>query len=123
MTMLNTEIAYNEIRELDGNEMPRITGGTFTPNTYRKAGYHMVGISTSYHFFDKDEFTFMGRSISYDQANDIVKLANRVMDVMNTGVRGANKVNTTDAAFIRAFNSQLNLKYGIQWDGVPGYDY
>ena len=116
MTMLNTETAYNEIRELDGNEMSRITGGTFTPNTYRKAGYHMVGISTSYHFFDKDEFTFMGRSISYDQANDIVKLANRVMDVMNTGVRGANKVN----AFIRAFNSQLYLEYGFVWDGKPG---
>ena len=53
----------------------------------------------------------------------IVKIANQVLDAMNTGAKGANKVNTTDAAFIRGFNSQLYLEYGMVWDGVPGSDF
>ena len=122
MTMIHTENAM-EIMELNGDEMSLASGGTFTPNTYRKGGYQSVGISTSYHFFDKDEFMFMGKPISYEQANNIVKTANRVLDAMNTGMQGANKVNTSDAAFIRAFNSQLYLEYGIAWDGKPGHDF
>lgn len=122
MTVMNTENTMNR-RELSPEETAMVAAGTFTPNTYRKSGYQSVGISTSYHFFDKDEFMFMGRSISCDQANSIVKMANQVLDAMNTGARGANKVNTTDAAFIRAFNSQLYLEYGIAWDGVPGSDF
>ena len=122
MTMVHTENAM-EIMELNGDEMSLASGGTFTPNTYRKGGYQSVGISTSYHFFDKDEFMFMGKPISYEQANNIVKTANRVLDAMNTGMQGANKVNTSDAAFIRAFNSQLYLEYGIAWDGKPGHDF
>ena len=122
MTVMNTENTMNR-RELSPEETAMLAAGTFTPNTYRKSGYQSVGISTSYHFFDKDEFMFMGRSISCDQANSIVKMANQVLDAMNTSARGANKVNTTDAAFIRAFNSQLYLEYGIAWDGVPGSDF
>ncbi len=122
MTMMNTENTMDR-RELSMEEAELVSAGTFTPNTYRKGGYQSVGISTSYHFFDKDEFMFMGRSITYEQANNIVSIANQVLDAMNTGARGANKVNTTDAAFIRGFNSQLYLEYGIAWDGVPGSDF
>ena len=122
MTAINTENTARR-RELSQEETAMVAAGTFTPNTYRKAGYQSVGISTSYHFFDKDEFMFMGTAITYDQANNIVKIANRVLDAMNTGAKGANQVNTTDAAFIRGFNSQLYLEYGIAWDGVPGGDF
>ena len=122
MTAMNIENTM-DLLELNQEEMAQASGGTFTPNTYRKSGYQSVGISTSYHFFDKDEFKFMGKSISYDQANNMVKMANRVLDSMNTGARGANQVNVTDEAFIRAFNSQLYLEYGIVWDGKPGSDF
>ncbi len=122
MTVMNTENMMTR-RELSPEEEAMVAAGTFTPNTYRKSGYQSVGISTSYHFFDKDEFMFMGKSISYDQANSIVKMANGVLDAMNTGARGANKVGTTDEAFIRGFNSQLYLEYGMVWDGVPGSDF
>lgn len=74
MTMMNTENTMKR-RELNREETELVTAGTFTPNTYRKSGYQSVGISTSYHFFDKDEFMFMGRSITCDQANSIVKMA------------------------------------------------
>ena len=122
MTVMNTENMMTR-RELSPEEEAMVAAGTFTPNTYRKSGYQSVGISTSYHFFDKDEFMFMGKPISYEQANNSVKTANRVLDAMNTGMQGANKVNTSDAAFIRAFNSQLYLEYGIAWDGKPGHDF
>ena len=122
MTAVNTENMTMR-RELSRDETELVTAGTFTPNTYRRSGYQSVGISTSYHFFDKDEFMFMGNAIAYDQANGIVKIANQVLDAMNTGAKGANKVNTTDAAFIRGFNSQLYLEYGMVWDGVPGSDF
>ena len=109
--------------ELTPEEMTRAAGGTFTSNKYSKSTYHSVGISTKYGFFDKDEFMFMGRSISYQQANEIVALAQRVYNVLNEGKHGANMIGYGEAAFIRAFNSQLNLKYGIQWNGAQGYDY
>ena len=109
--------------ELTLDELKRAAGGTFTANTYSKSTYHSVGISTKYGFFDKDEFMFMGRVISYEQANEIVTLAKRVYNVLNEGHNGANMIGYGEAAFIRAFNSQLNLKYGIQWNGVPGHDY
>ena len=109
--------------ELTLEEMTQAAGGTFTSNKYSKSTYHSVGISTKYGFFDKDEFMFMGRVISYEQANEIVALAKRVYNVLNEGHNGANMIGYGEAAFIRAFNSQLNLKYGIQWNGVPGHDY
>ena len=109
--------------ELTLEEMSRAAGGTFDPNKYSKSTYHSFGISTSYNFFDKDEFMFMGRGISYQQANDIVALAQRVYNVLNEGNHGANIIGYGEPAFIRAFNSQLSLKYGIQWNGAPGYDF
>ena len=109
--------------ELTPEEMTQAAGGTFTSNKYSKSTYHSVGISTKYGFFDKDEFMFMGRTISYEQANEIVALAQRVYNVLNEGHHGANVIGYSEPAFIRAFNSQLNLKYGIQWNGVAGYDY
>lgn len=119
MTMLLTENTL-DCRELNDMEMSEISGGTFTRNKYRESGYNSVGITTDYHFFGKDEFFFMGKPISYDRANDIVKIADDVLEAMNAGCHGANQVNTTDQAFIRAFNSQLFLEFGIVWDGTPG---
>ena len=124
---MNANVTENNIPagtvELTPEEMTRVAGGTFTSNTYSKSTYHSVGISTKYSFFDKDEFMFMGRVISYEQANEIVALAKRVYNVLNEGHNGANMIGYGEAAFIRAFNCQLNLKYGIQWNGAPGYDY
>ena len=109
--------------ELTLEEMTRAAGGTFTSNKYSKSTYHSVGISTSYNFFDKDEFMFMGQKISYQKANEIVDLGDTVYHVLNDGNQGANIIGYGEAAFIRAFNSQLKLKYGIQWNGVPGSDF
>ena len=109
--------------ELTLDELNRVAGGTFTSNKYSKSTYHSVGISTRYNFFCEDEFMFMGRGISYQRANEIVALAKRVYNVLNEGNNGANMIGYGEAAFIRAFNSQLSLKYGIQWNGVPGHDY
>ena len=124
---MNANVTENNIPagtvELTPEEMTRVAGGTFTSNTYSKSTYHSVGISTKYSFFDKDEFMFMGRVISYEQANEIVALAKRVYNVLNEGHNGANMIGYGEAAFIRAFNSQLKLKYGIQWNGASGYDY
>lgn len=106
--------------ELRSEELDRVSGGTFTPNTYREAEYHSYGISTSYHFFDKDEFRFMGRSITIDQANDIVDIGRRVSSVINEGFSGANKIRVSEKRFIAAFNSQIFPKYGVKWDGVAG---
>ena len=111
------------IAKLTLDELNRVAGGTFTRNKYSKSTYHSVGISTRYSFFCEDEFMFMGRGISYQQANEIVALANRVYNVLNEGHHGANIIGYGEAAFIRAFNSQLMLKYGIQWNGVAGSDY
>ncbi len=109
--------------ELTLDELNQVAGGTFTINTYSKSVYHSVGISTRYNFFCEDEFMFMGRGISYQQANEIVALAKRVYNVLNEGNNGANIIGYGESAFIRAFNSQLKLKYGIQWNGVAGSDY
>ncbi len=107
---------------LTPEEMATISGGTFTRNTYTKDAYHQVGISTCYNFFSKDEFRFMGRSISYDQANDLVKIGRMVSSAINEGHQGANKIGYGEKMFINAFNSQVKIKYGIVWDGVPGRD-
>ena len=119
MTTMTTDAA----RLLSIDEMARVNAGTFTRNTYSKEMYHAIGISTSYHFFDKDEFRFMGRSISYDQANAMVVLARRVRDALNTDHRGSDAIGYSENAFIRAFNSQLHLTYGIVWNGAPGGDF
>ena len=66
---------------------------------------------------------FMGQKISYQKANEIADIAGRVYNVLNEGNHGANIIGYGEAAFIRAFNSQLSLKYGIQWNGVAGSDY
>ena len=112
-----------EIRELTREELAEVAAGTFTPNTYRKSKYQSVGISTSYHFFDEDEFKFMGKSITYDQANRIVQMADQVNKAINDGYRGANKIGYTEKMFINAFNSQLLLEFGFMWDGVAGHDF
>ena len=78
--------------ELTLEEMSRVAGGTFDSNKYSKSTYHSVGICTRYNFFCGDEFMFMGRGISYQQANDIVALAQRVYNVLNEGKHGANMI-------------------------------
>ena len=42
---------------------------------------------------------FMGRGISYQQANEIVAPANRVYNVLNEGRHGANIIGYGEAAF------------------------
>ena len=124
--MTNIEMdtaAAVDMTEVNMEEMALANGGTFTPNTYRKSAYHRVGISTSYHVFDKDEFIFMGRSITYDQANEIVFLGHQVSKAMNEGMHGKDQVGYSEPAFIRGLNSQLYLKYGFAWDGAPGVSF
>ena len=112
-----------EMTELTAKELETVSAGTFTPNTYRKSEYQSLGISTSYHFFDKDEFQIMGRSITYDQANEIVEMARTLNKAMNEGYKGANKIGYSEKRFVNALNSQLYLKYGFMWDGNPGHDF
>ena len=42
--MMTTMTEY--FRALSMDEMAQISAGTFTPNTYSKAMYHAIGIST-----------------------------------------------------------------------------
>ena len=115
---MTTTICEMRIRDLD-----KVSGGMFLPNTHKKRTYHIFGISTSYHFFARDEFMMMGRRITIDQADDIVRIGNMVKDAINTGQSGNDVIGFTENAFIRAFNSQLKLKYGIVWDWVSGKDF
>ncbi len=110
--------------EIAPEELAAAAGGTFTPNTYSKDMYHAIGISTSYHFFDRDEFRFGGESISYEEANRLVKMARMVHDCLNTGARGENVIKYDEKSFIRAFNSQLKAdnRYPL-WDGTKGRDF
>lgn len=111
-----------EVLVLTDEELCEVVGGTFTPNSFSSYGYHQFGISTSYNIFSKDEFMFMGHPISYERANEIMRIGNSVMSSINSGYDHKNKIKSNEAAFIRAFNSQLYLCFGSDyiWDGVPG---
>ncbi len=112
-----------ETLELNQDTMELAVGGTFTPNTYKKDVYHSVGISTDYRLLLPDQFKFMGRSITYEEANRIVEIANKVDKALNSGFRDNNKVGHNEPAFIRAFNSQLQIEFGMTWNGHRGYDF
>lgn len=109
-------------QELNEKDLAEVSGGTFTPNTYTEDGYHEYGISTSYSFFEKDKFMYMGKPIDYDTANKIMKLGNLVKSSINGGFDNKNRIGSNEAAFIRAFNLQLALTFGpdFVWDGKPG---
>lgn len=112
----------NKKFELNSKELNTVVGGTFTPNTYSQSGYHTFGISTSYHVYAKDEFKFMGKKITYSQANEIMKLGNKVMNMLNSGFTGNDRITASEPAFIRAFNMELKLlmpELGL-WDGKAG---
>jgi hypothetical protein len=111
-----------ELIELDHEELDVVCGGTFTPNAFSNTVYHSIGISTKNNCFKKDEFMFMGRSISHETANEIVRLARSVSSVINEGYQGANQIGYSEDAFRNAFNSQMILKFGYVWDGVSGRD-
>lgn len=113
----------NMYKPLEPDNLDQVSGGTFDPNKYTKEMYHSIGISTKYNVIDKDEFMFMGVPISYEQANDMVAIAKRMNSIINDGYQGANKIGYSEKAFIVAFNSQLNAKYGIYWNGAPGGDF
>lgn len=119
---VNTSLGLRII-ELDRTSMEEVCGGTFTPNVHSKSMYHAIGISTRYHMLDNDEFMFMGKKISYEMANDLVKIARNCSSCINGGYEGANHIGYTERAFVVVFNSQIYLKYGIKWDGVPGKAY
>lgn len=120
---MKTLVYKAERKELNDEELSKVSGGTFTPNTYSKDTYHLVGISTRYNFFDCDEFKMMGKPLTVDQANDIVKIARNVHSIINSGFHGANQIGYNEPRFIVAFNSQISPKYGIKWNGVQGSDY
>lgn len=110
---------------LTDEELYQVTGGTFTPNSFSAYGYHQFGISTRYNIISKDEFIYMGHPISYEQANEIMRIGNSVMCSLNSGFDHKNKIGPNEKAFIRAFNLQLMLNYGRDyiWDGVPGTNF
>lgn len=109
--------------ELDQKELDKVSGGTFTPNTYSKDTYHQIGICTSYNFFSADKFKIMEKELTESQANELVDIARRLSIIINGDYQGANKIGYSEPLFIQAFNVQLNAKYGIKWNGQPGYDY
>lgn len=109
--------------ELDQEKLDKVSGGTFTPNTYSKADYHQIGICTSYNFLSADKFRIMDKELTESQANELVDTARRLSIIINSGYQGANKIGYSEPLFIQAFNVQLFAKYGIKWDGRPGYDY
>ena len=120
---MNSNITEMNPIELSQEELEQAAGATFTPNTPRKGTYHAVGISTNYHILEKDEFRFMGKNITYEQANRIVEIADKVDAVLNTGYNGRDKIGRNEAAFLRAFNSQLKIEFGMTWDGSAGEDF
>lgn len=117
---MTTAYKNTDIVELSIDDLSGISGGTFTPNTYPEQEYNSIGITTRYHFWDKDEFFFMGQSISIEQADEMVRLARYVDSVINEGYQGANRIGYGEKLFIQAFNSQIYVRYGIIWDGIPG---
>lgn len=112
------------IDNLSDYELGLICGGTFNPNTYSKSGYHTFGINTEYHFFSKDVFYFMGHKINHSKANEIMEIGNKVLTALNSGLPSYQHITASDPAFIRAFNSQLKIKYGADWlwNGKKGCD-
>lgn len=120
---MDTKDMMNEKRELEQEELEQVAAGTLTPNAYKKWAYHAVGISTRYHTIDKDEFMFMGKPITYEQANQICELASDVSNMINTGAKNADVIGKSEPAFVRSFNSQLKLSMGLVWDGKPGSDF
>ena len=112
-----------KITELEQNDLESVSGGTFWPNTHKKAFYHSLGISTRYNIISGDEFMFMGQPISYERAEEIVELADYVHRSINVGKKYNDVVDYSEPAFIRAFNCQLKLYYGMLWDGKPGADF
>lgn len=109
-------------RELGQEEMREAAGGIW-PCRYSKSTYHSVGISTSYHVFAPDIFSFMGRTITHSQANEIVATAKQVSCALNAGNQCVNRAGSYEKNFMAAFNSQLHCKYGITWNGTPGTDF
>ena len=121
MTANTTEKTRNI--ELDQNALAQVSGGTFTPNTYSKNAYHQIGICTCYNFFGADQFRIMDKDLTESEANELVDIAKRLNGIINSGYHGANKIGYSEPLFIQAFNIHLYAKYGIKWNGQPGYDY
>ena len=68
-----------EKKAFEDQQLEEVNGGTFDINAYSEETYNNVGISTNYHFFEKDEFYMQlenGGSvqITYAEANEAVKL-------------------------------------------------
>lgn len=108
--------------ELNEKELEEVVGGSFWPNTYTRETYHKYGISTSYNTIMPDIFEFNGRRIFADTANKIVEIGSSIDSSINSGYRSKDRIGVDEAAFIRAFNLQLNRQMGpcYSWDGKPG---
>ena len=120
---MNSQINEMNLTELSPEELEQAAGATFTPNSYSRQAYQSLGISTNYRVFDKDQFRFNGMNITYEQANRIVEIANKVDSALNTGYRDNDKVRRNEPAFLRAFNSQLQIEFGMTWDGTAGQSF
>ena len=70
-------------KKIDDEQLEDVNGGTFDTNKYSEETYNSCGINTNYHFFEKDEFwvwcnaTGSWKSITYDQANEMVWLTGK----------------------------------------------
>ena len=107
---MNSQIKEMNPAELSQEELEQAAGATSTPNTHSRNTYHSLGISTNYHLIDKDEFRFMGNNITYEQANRIVDIADKVDATLNAGYRDNDKIGRNEPAFIVhtcAFLAQL----------------
>ncbi len=118
-------LATEAIKNLTDEELSQVTGGTMWPNEYSANNYNQFGIHTNFHFFAKHEFNFMGHDITYEQANEIVKLGFDVLSSLNSGYDHKNNVGINENAFLRAFNYHLKLRYGDDWmwNGYKGINY
>lgn len=112
-------------RKITEKELEQVTGGTFWPNEYSASNYNQFGISTDYYFFSKHQFMYNGRFISYEQANEIVRIGFSVLNSLNSEYDHKDNIGINENSFKRAFNYQLKLKFGDDWmwTGNKGINY
>lgn len=117
-------LATEASTRLTDEELDQVVGGYwFKKNEYSVSNYNQFGIITSYRSWEADQFIYNGRAISYERANEIVKLGFDVLTSLNSGFDHKNKIGPNEPAFIRAFNQQLKLRYGADWmwNGNTGF--
>ena len=110
---MDTNNMMNEKTELSQEELEQVAAGTLTPNAFKKWAYHAAGISTRYHTIDRDEFMFMGKPITYEQANQICRLASDVSNIINAGAKNADaigKAGTYEEHFLARLHPETRIR-------------